>query len=200
MFIQVLKVVFESIKNNAHIRGLIIFSHVFSYTAFTDYSTIFLDGLKSVKTLINTFTLFFLFSGLKKNFSKSEITVICSLKGVLKSINLTSTIKILNVNFSHNNTLKVKKILYIVRIMQPKICFWNSIMLLLEGRMIIFKTLVICRIVRKDLYITLKNYGLTMLLTLKTLWWKLSWMENNSFSPYKQILSFMILFWQQITF
>ena len=42
-------------------------------------------------------------------------------------------------------------------------------MLLLEGRMIIFKTLVICRIVRKDLYITLKNYGLTMLLTLKTL-------------------------------
>ena len=169
MFIQVLKVVFESIKNNAHIRGLIIFSHVFSYTAFTDYSTIFLDGLKSVKTLINTFTLFFLFSGLKKNFSKSEITVICSLKGVLKSINLTSTIKILNVNFSHNNTLKVKKILYIVRIMQPKICFWNSIMLLLEGRMIIFKTLVICRIVRKRLYITLKYYGLTVLLTLRTL-------------------------------
>ena len=34
----------------------------------------------------------------------------------------------------------------------------------------------------------IKNYKLTMFLASKSLWCTLSWMENNSFTPYKQIL------------
>ena len=113
LFILALEVLFELIKNNDDIRGITIFNHAFLYTAFADNSTFFLNDLLSVNHLIDTFTVFFLFSGLKTNFSECEITGLGSLKGVLeavcglKSINLTTnTIKILGVHFSYNSTLK----------------------------------------------------------------------------------------------
>ena len=101
LFIFSLEVLFELIKNNAKIRGMTTFNHVFLYTAFADDSTFFLNDLFSVKNLIDTFKVYSLFSGLKANFSKCEITGLVCLKGVLetvcglKSINLiTGTIKI----------------------------------------------------------------------------------------------------------
>ena len=116
LFKLALEILFELIKNNADIRGVPIFNHAFLYTAFADDITFFLNDLLSVKNLIDTFKVYSLFSGLKANFSKSEIARLGSLKGVLeavcdlKSINLTTdTIKILGVFFSYNNTLKVKK-------------------------------------------------------------------------------------------
>ena len=125
------------------------------YTAFADDSTFFLNDLLSVKNLIDTFKVFSLFSGLKANFSKCEIAGLGSLKGVLeavcglKSINLTTdTIKILGVHFSKNNTLKVQNnFLDTVKSIQQVLRFWNSRMLSLEGRIIIFKTLAISKIV-----------------------------------------------------
>ena len=106
LFILALEVLFELIKNNADIRGITIFNHVFLYTAFADDSTFFLNDLLSVKNLIDTFKVFSLFSGLKANFSKCEIAGLGSEKGVfeavcgLKSINLTTdTIKIIGVHF-----------------------------------------------------------------------------------------------------
>ena len=102
-------------KNNDDIRRITIFNHAFLYTAFADDSTFFFNDLVSVKNLIDTFTVFSLFSRLKANFSKYEIAGLGSLKGVLeavcglKSINLTTdTIKILGVDFSYNSTLKVQ--------------------------------------------------------------------------------------------
>ena len=72
----------------------------------------FLNGLLSVKNLIDTFKVFSLFSELKANFSKCEIAGLGSLKVVLeavcglKSINLTTgAIKILGVHISYNGTL-----------------------------------------------------------------------------------------------
>ena len=101
LFIFALEVLFELIKNYAKIRGMTTFNHVFLYTAFADDSTFFLNDLFSVKNLIDTFKVYSLFSGLKANFSKCEITGLVCLKGVLetvcglKSINLiTGTIKI----------------------------------------------------------------------------------------------------------
>ena len=52
------------------------------YTAFADDSAFFLNELLSIKNLIDTFTVFSLFSGLKENFSKCEIAGLGSLKGV----------------------------------------------------------------------------------------------------------------------
>ena len=87
--------------------------------------------------------------GLKAIFSKCDIAGLASLKGVLeavcclKSINLTTdTIKILDVHFSYNGTLKVQNnFLDTIKSIQQVLCFWNSRMLSLEGTIIIFKTL-----------------------------------------------------------
>ena len=125
------------------------------YTAFANDSTFFLNDLRSVKNLIDTFIVFSLFSGLKANFSRCEITGLGCLKGVLEAvcrlrfINLTTdTIKILGVHSSYNSTLKVQNnFLDTVKNIQQVLCFWNRIMLLLEGRIIIFKTLAISKIV-----------------------------------------------------
>ena len=105
--------------------------------------------------LIDTFTVFSLFSGLKANFSKCEIAGLGSLKRILeavcglKSINLTTdTIKILDVHFSNNNTLKVQNnFLNTVNNTQQVLRFSNRRILLLEGRIIIFETLAISKIV-----------------------------------------------------
>ena len=61
---------------------------------------------------------------------------------------LSDTIKILGVHFLYNDTLKVQNnFLDTVRSIQQVLRFWNSRMLSLEGRIIIFKTLAISKIV-----------------------------------------------------
>ena len=125
------------------------------YTAFTDDSTFFVNDLLSAKNLIDTFKAFSFLLELKANFSKCEIAGLGSLKGVLeaacilKSINLTTdTIKIVGVHFSDNVTLKVQNnFLDTVKSIQQVLCFWNSRMLSLDGKIIIFKTLVTSKIV-----------------------------------------------------
>ena len=139
--------------------------HAFLYTAFADDSTFSLNELLSVKNLIDTFTVFSLFSGLKANFSKCEIAGLGSLKGVLeavcglKSINLaTDTIKILGVHFSYSSTLKVQNnLLDTVKSIQQVLRFWNRRMLSLEGRIIIFKILAIYKIVYLAFLIIILN-------------------------------------------
>ena len=136
-------------------RGITIFNYAFLHTAIADDSTFFLNDILSVKNLIDTFTVFSLFSGLKANFSKCEIVGLGSLKGVLeavcclKSINLTTnTIKILGVHFSYNSTLKVQNnFLDTVKSIQQVLSFWKRRILSLEGRIIIFKTLAIFKFV-----------------------------------------------------
>ena len=155
LFILALEVLFELIKSNDDIRGITIFNHAFLYTAFADDSTFFLNDLLSVKNLVDTFKVFSLFSGLNANFSKCEIAGLGSLKGVLeavcslKSINLTTnTIKILGVHFSYNSTLKVQNnFLDTVKSIQPALRFWDRRILSLGGKIIIFKTLAISKIV-----------------------------------------------------
>ena len=125
------------------------------YTPFADDSTFFLNDLLLVKNLIDTFTVFSLFSGLKATFSKCEIAGLGSLKGILeavcssKSINLTAdTIKFSVVHFSYNSTLKVLNNFFdTVKSIQQVLRFWNRRMLSLEGRIIIFKTVAISKIV-----------------------------------------------------
>ena len=82
MLILALEVLCKLIENNADIRGIAIFNHAFSYTAFADDLISFLNDLLSVKNLIDTFKVYSLFTGLKANFSKSEIAGLGSLKRV----------------------------------------------------------------------------------------------------------------------
>ena len=117
LFILPLEVLFELIKNNDDLSGITIFNHAFLYTAFAYDSTFFVNDLLSVKNLIDTFIVFFLFFGLEANFSKCDNAVLGSLKGALeavcclKSINLTTdTIKILGFIFHTTAFSKYKTI------------------------------------------------------------------------------------------
>ena len=91
-------------------------NYVFLYMAYVDDSTFFLKDLASVKNLLNMFSYYSKFSGLKPNFSKYEIAGIGSLKGVemavcgIKCVNLkVNTIMILGIHFSYNNKLNTEK-------------------------------------------------------------------------------------------
>ena len=186
-----MEVLFELIKNNDDIRRITIFNHAFLYTAFADDSTFFLNDLLSVKNLIDTFTVFSLFSGLKANFSKCEIAGLDSLKGVLeavcgsKSINLrTDTIKILGAYFPYYSTLKVQNnFLDTVRSMQQVLRYWNGRILSLEGRVIIFKRLAVSKIVYLAFLTVIPNSLIEELQKIqKTFIWHSSLLTKNKSS------------------
>ena len=123
-------------------------------TAIADDSTFFLNDLLSAKNLIDTFKVYSLFWRLKANFSKCEVAGLGSLKRVLeevwdlKAINLTTdTIKIFDLHFSYDVTLKVQNnFLDTVKTIQQVLRFWSCRMLSLEEGIIILKTLAISEI------------------------------------------------------
>ena len=143
------------IKANPNIDGLEFFQNKILYTAYADETTFFLKKKKSVKEVLNTFNEFSLFSSLKPNLSKCEIAGVGVLKGVklglcvMKCINLKDeTIKILGVHFSYNeskeNEESFKK--HIIKI-ENVLRMWKMRNLTIEGRITIFKTLAISKIV-----------------------------------------------------
>ena len=154
LFILALEVLFVFIKSNENIKGIEIFKYVFLYTAYADDSTFFLRDILSVKELINSFNQFYHFSGLKANIGKCEIAGIGSLKGVteavcgLKSVDLSNdTIKILWIHCSYNKKVQIQNnFITTIKKIQQVLRLWNSRMVTLEGRIMIFKTLAISKI------------------------------------------------------
>ena len=128
---------------------------VFLYRVYADDSTFFLKDLASVKKLLNIFSYYSKFSGLKPNFSKCEIAGIGSLKGVevavcgIKCVNLkVNTIKILGIHFSYNNKLIMEKnFLTAISNIQRVLEIWRIRNLTLEGKIIVFKTQALSEIV-----------------------------------------------------
>ena len=84
LFILVLEIVFNLIKQNKDIHGLSFFDHTFLYTAYADDTTFFLKDKESVKKIMNIFYTFSIYSGLKPNKSKCEIAGIGILKGMYR--------------------------------------------------------------------------------------------------------------------
>jgi hypothetical protein len=154
------------IKNNSDVKPLTLCNSTFLYTAYADDATFFLQDEASVKALFNTMKLFSNYSDLRPNLDKCEIAGIGVLKGVkwalcgLKSIDLTQqTIKILGIHFSYNINLRdetnftntVKKIETLLRV-------WCQRSLTLEGKITIFKTLAISKIVYIAYLSSVPNY------------------------------------------
>ena len=155
LFILALEVLFVFIKSNENIKGIETFKYVFLCTAYTDDSTFFLRDILSAKELINSFNRFFHFSDLRANIGKCEIAGIGSLKGVteavcgLKSVDLSNdTIRILGIHFSYSKKVQMQNnFISAIKKIQQVLRLWNSRMLTLEGRIMIFKTLAISKIV-----------------------------------------------------
>ena len=75
-------IIFFLVRNNKDTKGLNIFDHFFLYTAYADYTTLFLEKKESIEEFAKTFTLFSSFLDLKPNISKCEICRLGPPKGV----------------------------------------------------------------------------------------------------------------------
>ena len=155
LFILALDILFLLLKTKPEIAGLTIFDHCYLYSAYADDTTFFLKDTISIKNMVDTFHLFSEFSGLKPNLSKCEITGIGVLKGVqvavcgMRCVDLKNdTLKILGTHFSYNEKLKEERNFYTtVTNIQRVLKIWKMRNLTLEGKIVIFKTLAISKIV-----------------------------------------------------
>ena len=132
-----------------------MFENTFLYTAYAEDSTFFLKDENSVTELLSTINYFSSSAGLKPNLSKNKETRIGALKGVkvaicgMKRIDLTEkAITILGVLLSYDKNLQLennfrKTILNIKRILK----MWRLRNLTLEGKIIIFKSLALSKII-----------------------------------------------------
>ena len=155
MFILALEILFILIKSKLEIEGMTIFDYNYLYSAYGDVTTFFLKDIISVKHMVDTFHFFSYFSGLKPNLTKSETAGIGILKEVqvavcgMRCIDLSiDTLKILGTHFSYNEKLKEEKNFYkTVTDMQRVLKIWKMRRLTLEGKIVIFKTIAISKIV-----------------------------------------------------
>ena len=165
LFILAVEIFFILNKNNPKVKGLNIFKHEFLYTAFADDTTCFLKDRISVIELTNELNIFPNFSGLKPNKTKCEIAGIGVLNGVqvalcgMKCLNLNNeTVKKLGADFSYNKNLEQDKnfsqhILKIESILK----LWRMRQLTLEGRIMVFKSLAISKVMHLLLITKLHN-------------------------------------------
>ena len=165
LFILALEIFFIIAKNNTNINGLELFNYKFLYTAYADDTTFFVKNKKSIAEIINILNKFSCFSGLKPNKSKCEIVGIGSLNGVkvalcgMKSVNLNiETIKILGTHFSYNKELQQEKnfFTHITKI-QSVLNIWRMRDLSIEGKITVFKSLAISKIIHLTLVTTTNN-------------------------------------------
>ena len=150
-----LESVFAVIKSNQNIDKSRIFEHDFLYTAYADDTTFFVKNQTSAIEILKVFDNSPKIFGLKLNKKKSEIAGIGTLKGVrvalcsMQCIIINEeTVKILGINFSHNKKLEEEKSFnnHIAKI-ENVLRVWRMRDLTIEGKIVIFKSLAISKIV-----------------------------------------------------
>ena len=121
--------------------------------------------------MVNSFHIFSCFSGLRSNLTKCEIVGIGILKGVkvvvcgIQCVGLVlDTIKILGTHFSYNKKLKEESnfCLIIVNI-QLVLKLWKLRNVTLEGKILIFKTLALSKIIFQAFVTPIPIYVVTEL-------------------------------------
>ena len=130
--------------------------------------------------MVHSFHIFSLFSGLRPNLSKCEIAGIGVLKGVkvavcgIQCVDLVlDTIKILGTHFSYNEKLKEERnFCLIIANIQYVLKLWKLRNLTLEGKILIFKTLALSKIIFQAFVTPIPIYVVTKLQKIqkKFLW------------------------------
>ena len=171
LFILAFEILFLLIKENPHIKGLNIFDHCYLYSPYADNTTFFLKDVNSIKEMANSFHIFSRFSGLRPNLRKCEIASIGVLKGVkvtvcgMQCVDLVlDTIKILGTHFSYNEKLKEERnFCFIIANIQRVLKLWKLRNLTLEGKILIFKTLALSKIIFQAFVAPIPIYVVTEL-------------------------------------
>ena len=149
LFILVLEIVFNLIKQNKNIHGLTFFDHTFLYTAYANDTTFFLKDKESVKEVMNVFATFFIYSGLKTNKCKCEIAGIGVLKGTMWNgiyrLN-KNLVKVLGIHLPHNKKIENEEnFLKLINKIKNALKIWRTRNLTVQGKIAIFKTLAILK-------------------------------------------------------
>ena len=155
LFIIVLEIFFIMIRSNRNINPLRILDFSYLLSAYADDTTFFVSDLDSVKAIFITFDNFSIFSGMSINMSKCELagigvkrSVLTALSGV-KNISLVNDcIRVLGVNFTYDSKLfNEKNYISCIKKLQKILHVWGMRFLSLYGKIIIFKSLAISKII-----------------------------------------------------
>ena len=155
LFIICLEIYFIMARKDEHIKKLDIFGFNFLLSAYADDTTFFVQDLESVRRIFFIFDRFSAFSGFKLNTSKCELCGIGVLKGVktalcnVKNIDLTNdSIRVLGVHYSYDkNICRDKNFISTIMKIENVLKMWNMRRLTLYGKIVIFKTLAISKII-----------------------------------------------------
>ena len=134
-------------------------------------TTFFPKDVNSIKEIVNSFHISSRFSGLRPNLSKYEIAGIGVLKGVkvavcgIQCVDLVlDTIKILGTHFPYNEKLKEERnFCLIIANIQRVLKLWKLRNLTLEGKILIFKTLALSKIIFQAFVTPIPIYVVTEL-------------------------------------
>ena len=143
------------LRSNTDIKQLNVFGYNYLLSAYADDTAFFVQDIASISIIFDIFGIFSSYSGFKLNLSKCEVSGIGVLKGVntalcgVKNVDLTKDcIKILGFYFSYNAMLsRDKNFLSVIKKIENTIRVWKMRWLSLIGRITIFKTLAISKIV-----------------------------------------------------
>ena len=155
LFIICLEIFFIMVRSNQEINGLKNFQNQFLLSAYADDTTFFVDDIQSIHKILDTFDTFSKFSGFNLNKTKCEICGIGVKKGektalcTLNNVNLLEdSVKILGVHYSYNkNILHSRNFTTVIKKIEKVLQIWKSRSLSLSGKIVIFKTLAISKIV-----------------------------------------------------
>ena len=152
LLILVLKIAFVYIKENKNIKGINTFSSVILYSAYANDKCFVIQEYSVIEEM-KSFDKFSLLSGLKLNKTKCEMASIGILKGVLLAlcgmdcIDLTKTaIQILGMHYKKKLETEENFIKHVQKI-EKVLKLWRMWNLNVEGKITVFKTLVIFRII-----------------------------------------------------
>ena len=155
LFIIALEVFFTMVRSNEQIEGLQLFDYTFLLSAYADDTTFFVTNIESIRLIFEIFEHFSAFSGFNLNKSKCEVSGIGVKKGVktalcnIKNVNLlNNSIKVLGVHYSYDtNVYQSKNFTAVIEKIEKVLNIWKSRSLTLLGKIVIFKTLGISKIV-----------------------------------------------------
>ena len=162
LFILVLEVFFIMLRSNDQVKKLCILNFTFFLTAYADDTTFFVADINSVEIIFSTFDQFALFSGMKINKSKCELSGIgvkrsvpTALHGVNNVSLMDGSIRVLGVNFSYNHQIYLEKnFMDCVKKLRQVTQVWSMRFLTLYGKITIFKTLALS----KTIYISCMSW------------------------------------------
>ena len=182
IFLVCAEILATRIRHNNNIKGITINETEHKLTLYADDTTAILDGSeKSLREAVKEINDFYLYSGLKINISKTQITWIGSKKNILMKrlcadLNLNWTTRFVLLGITNDVDLtKITTLNYDKKLVKIKSIIeqWSKRNLTLIGKLCIIKTLLISQL--NHLFISLPNPPENTLKSLKCILFNFLW-------------------------